>query len=229
MARPQEWQGAVRSVAEALAKRPLHRLQTMGPGSRDGVREAFLFDDSAFGEGVSGSRAITLTVDLRPGVARALVLGAPLLRPAIEVEWSRLVAAFNTLAWPEADLRSFLFDPARSGLGRVRSALIDAEGSGCFWCGQQVGSDGKCNGDKSNRLVVPGLLESWASRDRAALAEIAVDLVWPLGFERSRVTAVSAYSTLADGLPVWEARGVWRLASPDLRREALEVLESTAA
>src|SRR5690606_12741258 len=97
-----------------------------------------------------------------------------------------MVAALNTLE--ESYLETFLFGAARTPTTRVRVGLWEMQEGRCFYCDGRVAdpssgevdhfipwsrypddrldnfvvADGRCNGDKSNRLAATTHLVRWA-------------------------------------------------------------------
>jgi len=249
---PAAWQQTVCEAAEALARQPIPRLQRPGPWTAAATYTSFLYDDSAFGEHVTATQALTMSVTLRPGVAAALVRAAPLLRPAVEGSWTSMVADLNQLSRAEQALHGFLFGATRTNLEPVRIALLDHGVRDCFWCGTRlrsdvhvdhvlpwahfpndalfnlVLSDQGCNLDKRDVLVGPALLYRWVDRPLEALQRVSEDLLWPVDRQQSVRIAVAAYTWLPDGVPLWEgARRLVPSSSVD-RTRALEILNSVA-
>lgn len=248
---PQLWDRRIGEVAATLAEQPIRRLQEFPTRSPTFSHDTFLYDDTPFAARLSASAVREAVVQLKPGVAWELVSAAPVLRPVIETIWTRRVAEYNSIAWGEDDLRSVLFGSDRRDLSAAAEVLREVEGNRCFWCrrkltsGQEVDhvipwslfandslfnlvlTDRGCNSDKTNLLVAPPRLEEWVNRSLppAGAGEASP---WPVDRSRSLATARSAYATLAEGLPVWEARGVLRVSSQELRAEALAILSSAA-
>ncbi|MDP9407060.1 MAG: HNH endonuclease [Actinomycetota bacterium] len=83
-------------------------------------------------------RRTALTVELRPGVADALVSLAGLLRPLLELHWTRAVARLNGTELGEDRLREFLFGASRVSLQRLRPGLTDLQDGRCFYCGTRL-------------------------------------------------------------------------------------------
>jgi hypothetical protein len=245
---PASWGQAVRAVAEALAKQPIPRLQRPGSWTAATGYEPFLYDDSAFGESVSATQAMGMSLTLHPCVAAALVRAAPLLRPAVQTAWTSMVANLNQLSRGELALRGFLFGAARTDLAPVRQAMQDLGVTDCFWCGARlradvhvdhvlpwahfptdalfnlVLADQPCNLDKRDVLVGPELLARWVSRPLEPLDRAAEALSWRVDRARTVRTAIAAYTWMPDGVPLWH--GPRRLAPSTAggRSHALDVL-----
>ncbi|MCZ7537072.1 MAG: hypothetical protein M5T61_14990 [Acidimicrobiia bacterium] len=135
-------------------------------------------------------------IRFRPGAGDRLLRLAPLLRPLIELHWTRMVARINHIATEDERLRSHLFGAERAAFPEaLRSGLADLQDGACFYCRDRltlrtqvdhfvpwsrwpndaienlVLAD-SCNSSKSDYL--PGLehVDNWARR----LAESAGDL-----------------------------------------------------
>lgn len=241
--RAADWDQARREVATALARQPIPRLQRPGTAVHDEF-ERFLYDDSGFGESVSMRAAGELHLRLKPGVAQRLADAAPLLRPAIEVVWTRQVAQINRLSVLEENLREQLFGVVRATLAPVRDALTDAGVRDCFWCERRlttnvqvdhvlpwahypldslynlVLTDGACNLDKVDRPVSSRLVQRWFERDVDQLESISAHLGWPVGRARTVRLAATAYSDVPLGFPLWDGRNRPRTVMTTAEREA---------
>lgn len=249
---PGAWDQAVRLVSEALAKQPIPRLQRPGTWNAASDYPPFLYDDTGFDEAVSATWAMGMSLTLHPGVASALIRGAPLLRPAVESVWASKVASLNQLSTVEESLRAFLFGAARVDLGPVRTALRDLGVTDCFWCGGRlrrevhvdhvlpwsqfptdalfnlVLADPGCNLDKRDTLVTPALLDRWVTRPLDPLQQAAESLLWPLDRPRTLRTAIAAYTYLPDGVPLWDGRHQHGPATGHTRGIALHTLRTAA-
>jgi hypothetical protein len=223
-----------------LVRMPLGKLQR--PSSFDGTSNPdyprFLYDDASFHERVTRAdldRA-PQSVELRPGAADWLVSLAGLLRPLIELHWTRQVAHFNRVELGEDDLRRFLFGSQRIALGRIRDGLLDAQSGDCFYCGRRpslddlaidhfvpwsrvpndalanlVLTDGRCNGSKSDNYADLDHARRWAARPRGVLAETADAANWPLRLETTLGIARGLYAHLPNGSRLWSQPGVFTL------------------
>jgi diadenosine tetraphosphate (Ap4A) HIT family hydrolase len=245
---PGAWQQTVRTVAEALTKQPIPRLQRPGTWTAAATYTSFLYNDSDFGEHVTAAQALTMSLTLRPGVAAALVRAAPLLRPAVEGAWTSMVADLNQLSRVEQALHGFLFGATRTNLGPVLTALLDLGVRDCFWCGTRLRSDVHvdhvlpwahfpndalfnlvladqgCNLAKRDVLVGPALLGRWVDRPLDALQRASEDLLWPVDRQQSLRTAVAAYTWVPAGVPLWEGAGRLVPSTAYGRRQALAAL-----
>jgi hypothetical protein len=240
-------------VAQALAQQPIPRLQRPGSWTAATTYEPFLYDDSGFDEHISARRAVAMEVVLRPGVGAALVRAAPVLRPMVEHEWTRMVADLNGVARSEERLRAFLFGAERVSLGPVGRALRDQGTDDCFWCGARlpasavqvdhvvpwssfpndslfnlVLADATCNLDKRDTLVAAEAITRWVGRQEAPLLDIGRELDWPVDRAGSLATAVAAYTWLPEGLPLWRRRGVVAPATVSDRLTILAALRRAA-
>src|SRR5580692_5616468 len=86
-------------------------------------------------------RATRMAIELLPSAGDELLRLGPLIRPLIEVHWTRMVAEINGVASAELDLHRHLFGsdpilpprPLRDGI----AALQDGR---CFYCHGPLGS-----------------------------------------------------------------------------------------
>lgn len=234
---PHDYVRLQRTVARALAKQPIPRLQRPGTTDSRAGYEPWLFDDSGF-IAEQGALPGVDFIELNRGVAHALAINAQILRPALESVWSAEVARYNNVNSEAQQLRDFLFGTQRTSLDPVREALLDVEGARCFYCdgilsgatthvdhvipwshlplndlANLVLSDDRCNGDKSARLISSERLAKWCSRDQAALTPIAATIDWAHDPERTFRVADSAYRWHPHGIPVW--RGLRDLVTYD--------------
>lgn len=178
---------------------PLGKLQR--PADYDAVGAAdyprFVYDDAPFHEQVTARQlhARPLSVVLQPEVPDRLVGLAGLLRPLLELHWTRAVAGFNHTDFAEDRLRNFLFGADRIVLKDVRDGLRDAQDGRCFSCrdplrvgavqvdhfvpwsrvpndalGNLVLADSACNGSKRDHFADLALLERWAAPTHGRLA-----------------------------------------------------------
>jgi hypothetical protein len=116
---PDEYERCIARVAENFARYPLRLLQTVGRADRP-----FLYD-------LEGDR-----VRFRLGAADHLIRLAPLIRPLVELHWTRMVAALNSLGLEEEHLQSHLFGSERIAFPiALRRGLADLQGGRCFYCG----------------------------------------------------------------------------------------------
>ncbi len=243
------------TVEHVLVTMPLGKLQRpAGWTETSGVAyPRFLYDDSAFHEGVTPRqvRRTAFAVELRPGAADALVPLAGLLRPLLELHWTREVARLNGTELGEDRLREFLFGTSRVSLQRLAPGLNDLQDGRCFYCGTRlrpgstdvdhvvpwsrvpndalanlVLADRTCNGNKRDHPAALPLLERWAARPTALLQQVADDAQWPLRLAESRGIARGVYAHLPPGTPVWVAPGVFGLLDPDRLAPVLRLLEA---
>lgn len=208
-----------------LVQMPLGKLQRPQGYSASGASgyPRFLYDDRAFSESVTARQLQRqpLQVVLQPGVPDWLVSLSGLLRPLIELHWTRAVAAFNRQDLAEDRLRDHLFGSERVRLEPLRPGLLEAQQGRCFYCreplpakgvevdhfvpwsrlpndalGNLVLADRRCNGTKRDHYADLPLLRRWASRPAAVLEQVAEAARWPLQAERSRQVARGLYAHL---------------------------------
>ena len=115
-----------------------------------------------------------------PGAGDELVRLAPLIRPLVELHWTRMAARLNGVATVEEDLRHHLFGSPRIVPPKMlRDGLRQIQDNRCFYCDRPlltltevdhfiprvrsandsveslVLTDRDCNGDKSDLLAAP--------------------------------------------------------------------------
>jgi hypothetical protein len=239
-----------------LVQMPLGKLQRPQGYSASGASDypRFLYDDRAFSEGVTARQLQRqpLQVVLQPGVPDWLVSLSGLLRPLIELHWTRAVAAFNRQDLAEDRLRDHLFGSERVRLEPLRPGLLEARQGRCFYCceplpargvevdhfvpwsrlpndalGNLVLADRRCNGAKRDHYADLPLLRRWASRPAAVLEQVAEAARWPLQVERSRQVARGLYAHLPSGTPLWQEPGVFRVLDRSELADALLLLEAS--
>lgn len=251
---PREFAATLDTIELNLVRMPLGKLQRplgfTATGGRDYPR--FLYDDSAFHENVSASqvRQSPMRVVMQPGVGDWLVSLAGLLRPLLELHWTRQVAAFNGTELGEDRLRDFLFGAERENLARLRPGLLEAQAGRCFYCStalrpgdvdvdhfvpwSRVPEDGlhnlvladrRCNNSKRDHYADVPLLETWAARPADVLRQVADDANWPLRQAESRRIARGLYARLPEGTHLWQQPGVFAVLDRNRLLEALTVLD----
>lgn len=225
-------------VKATLVRYPLKLLQNVSDSSSD----RFLYDDSWMGTGshrIIGSHGNQLV--LFPGVCFALARLAPLLKPVFQLEWVSDVRRMNKAALKEGpDLAEHLFGADRVALAVPGTALAEAFGATCFYCGKsvtdrphvdhvlpwsKVAIDGlanlvlacaSCNLSKSDRLPSPQHVHRALARGRPLLDEISAAINWPCQFSRVVATAHGLYATQPEASPIWVASdSIGRLSRSD--------------
>ena len=222
---PEATARCIGTVELNLVRMPLGKLQR--PLAFDERTNAdyprFLYDDTAFHERLTAAalRRTPLQIELRDGAADWLVSLSGLLRPLIELHWTRQVAQFNRMTLGEDRLREFLFGTQRAALQRVQPGLREAQDGRCFYCGQQlllgsvqvdhfvpwaripndglanlVLADSRCNNSKSDNYADLELLGRWSRRPRRTLADTAEEAKWPLRLHETLGIARGLYSHL---------------------------------
>lgn len=238
-----EYERAFDDVLVTFVREPIPRLQVVG-----GIHRPFIYE-CAWNSKLTRRQALAeRSIEFLPGAADALVRFAPLLRPLIELHWTRMVASLNGLALEDERLRTHLFGCARTTFPRVLTVgLGDLQARRCFYCGSSlvaaeldhflpwsrwptdaiqnlVASCAACNNSKRDHLAAPAHLRSWVARldtNQAQLAEIAKGARWPSDLRRCRAVARSLYSHLSKGTPLWASRGAFIDADHDTITAAL--------
>lgn len=224
---PTAYAAAVEQVEKTFVAEPIPRLQIVGGGSHP-----FLYLDAWKQDTrVSALRkAHADHITLLPGVADRLVTLGPMLRPLIEMVWTRDVAKWSNIALEEEALHQHLFGSARTtfpkGLSRNLRELQD---NACFYCGstfaRKVEVDhflawsrwpndaienlvlaDECNGAKSDHLAADDHLTRWRLRhltQRADLLDIAVANTWESAPTTTYGLMTSTYGHLPAGTLLW--------------------------
>lgn len=154
---PGDYQQMIDNVEVTVAAQPLPRLQTVGATD---TNFPFLYNLTW------GPRAhFTVTrlraagprgpeVQLRPGAGDELVQLGPLIRPLIEIHWTRMVAQLNDMARAEEDLHQHLFGSERL---HTPGPLPCAGVRPCQWLGREgVNRFAGCGVIRVRRMVVLG-------------------------------------------------------------------------
>lgn len=164
-------------IEQTVRGMPLTRLQRIGKSTFD-----FLYADMG----------PTRELELRAGVAFCFRRFHNLIQDLIRGAWLRFVRDLNSKELgTKVDLGEFLFGSRRTDVAAARSALVEAEGRSCFFCGRDLAaeseqvdhfipwsryprdfghnlvlSDAGCNMAKGNRLPSVSHLDRWVERNR---------------------------------------------------------------
>jgi 5-methylcytosine-specific restriction endonuclease McrA len=224
---PDEHVRALAAVEDTFVRYPIPLLQTVGTRSLP-----FLYEiDWAEGTSVASLRRSGRDhLTFLPGVPDRLVVLGPLLRPLIELHWTRDVARWTGVATEDDRLRGHLFGVERVAFPpALRGGLAELQGGCCFYCGDRIAGPGqvdhflawsrwpndaienlvladRCNGAKSDHLAAPDHLERWVERAHlhsSTLREVAEEVRWPVAPDRSRALLQSTYRNVAAGTPLW--------------------------
>jgi hypothetical protein len=252
---PTPYADTVSLIELNLVQMPLGKLQRPSGYATKGAADypRFLYDDAPFHEGVTARdlREQTPEVVLRPNVGDWLVSLGGLLRPLVELHWTRAVARFSNEQLPEEHLRQFLFGSDRIDLGAVGPGLREAQAGRCFYCrrplpareaeidhfvpwsrlpndalGNLVLADRRCNNDKRDHYADLDLLARWASRPVEVLTQVADDASWPLQLDRSKRVARGLYAHLPGGSALWQEPGVYTVLDRAHLLDVLPMLEA---
>lgn len=226
------FESLVRLVEWKLIEMPIPRLQVLGR-----EEERFLYEYqwtqeirrsevSAYQRGERS--AFDNRLLLRPRVAQWFVQLNGVLRPLIQREWTRMVAAMNKL--PETRLEEFLFGASRISLEGVRSPLRELQSGRCFYCDGRLsersevdhfipwsrhpdnGLDNlvvahdRCNNAKSDFLAAAEHVERWAERTRSsarALDDISQRHDWARDAQKTLGVARAMYVRLPGDARLW--------------------------
>ena len=223
---PTEVDAAIEAIETTFVKYPIPLLQVIG-----GTVQPFLY--KADWPELQSLKKLRATgndkIRLMPGVADRLVTLGPMLRPLIELQWVRDVAAWTKVALDEQRLHAHLFGTERVTFPKTLVAgLRELQHDECFYCGDQLTSPqvdhflawsrwpndaienlvlaDKCNGHKSDYLAAEVHLTRWRTRlltQAADLADLAEQTSWESAPAPTTGLIVSNYSHLAPGTPLW--------------------------
>ena len=250
-----EYGGVIDRIERRLAEQPLPRLQTVGTSE---TVFPFIYDlgpDWGANQHFSVHRLRSHgprgpVIPMLPGAGDEQVRLAPLVRPLVELHWTRMVGRLNGVATVEEDLRRHLFgSPRIVPTKMLRHGLRDLQANQCFYCHRPllglaevdhfiprvrsandsvenlVLTDRGCNGDKSDLLAAPGFVASWTHRNReqaAGLALIAEMAAVESDHEGTVAVARSIYAHLPPaGTPMWHGRKQIIFADPGLALAAM--------
>ena len=141
---PAAYKAMLDQVEVTVAEQPLPRLQAAGSAQAVfpflyelswGPRESF----SVARLRRHGPRGPA--IDLLPGAGDELLRLGPLIRPLIELHWTRMVAEINGVASAELNLHRHLFGSDRILPPRpLRDGIAALQGGRCFYCHDPLGS-----------------------------------------------------------------------------------------
>jgi hypothetical protein len=224
---PDSYERTLSQVEETFVRYPIPLLQVVGNrlvpflyevGWREGTSVSLLRR-----QGRDRLRFLDRVPD------RLVVLG-PLLRPLIELHWTRDVARWSGVCTEEDRLRAHLFGASRAAFpAALRTALCDLQRGRCFYCDGPLARGGQIdhflawsrwpnhavenlvvadtsNGDKSDHLPWSSHVDRWVDRlrsDRDTLAGIAGASGWTSDLQRSRALVRTTYLHVARGTPLW--------------------------
>ena len=251
---PDDYKKLVREVEWKLIEMPLPKLQRIGKqntgwfysiGWDDGANRPRQGEVSRYQAGKPSD--FDNRILLHAEVAMAFVRLHGLLRPFVEQEWAKDVAALNKL--DEGRLHDFLFGAQRTSLERLRTPLHDLQRGTCFYCeggmaakGSQIDhfipwarhpdnglhnlvlAHGKCNGNKSDFLAGVAHVSGWRERNEthaSHLAQVADELAWDLGSDRTLGAARALYWQLPATARLWVGVNSFEVAEAGGLRRAL--------
>lgn len=224
---PNDYLRTLDVVEETFVRYPIPLMQVVGTGV-----VPFLYEVD-WPEGTSARslrRHAKDRVRLLDGVADRLVVLGPMLRPLIELHWTRDVARWTRLPMEDEALRAHLFGRDRVGFPHALVAgLSELQGEHCFYCGARLGARrevdhflawsrwpndaienlviaDRCNGAKSDHLAATEHLVRWRLRTESQaieLASLAKTCHWLTSPDRARALVQSTYSHVAMGTPLW--------------------------
>jgi hypothetical protein len=178
-------------------------------------------------------------VRLLPGVADRLVVLGPMLRPLIQLHWTRDVARWTGVDLEDAALQANLFGTERVAFpAPIVATLFELQQGGCFYCGEPLSGRGhvdhflawsrwpndaienlvladRCNLAKRDHLVVEEHLARWCQRtstEADALNEAAASSGWRSDPHRTMALVRSTYGHVAPGTPLWRRAAEFDIA-----------------
>ena len=145
-------------------------------------------------------------VRLLPGAGDELIRLGPLVRPLVELHWTRMIEEINGVATAELGLHRHLFGSDRVlPLRALRDGIAALQHGRCFYCHRNLGATPeadhfiprircgidaienlvlagqRCNNDKRGLLPAPTHVTAWARRNQhhgTALADLATACRW---------------------------------------------------
>jgi hypothetical protein len=244
---PHEFERCLDEVERTFARYPILRLQVLGRAA-----QPFLYD-------VDWTESVTLAalhrpggglLRFRPGAADALLRLTPLLRPLVELHWTRMVAALNGIDLEEEHLRDHLFGAVRRGFpDELRAGLVELQGGTCFYCTaplhrrveidhfipwsrwpndavENLVAADRCNSAKHTHLAAAVHVGRWVQRlgeSSGDLARLARRARWTSEPVRTLALARTAYAHLPAGTPLWVAPDRFRVEPLEAVRRILAV------
>ncbi|HEX8769388.1 MAG TPA: hypothetical protein VF711_01325 [Acidimicrobiales bacterium] len=224
---PDEYARALDAFEDTFVRYPIPLLQVVGNRVLP-----FLYEvDWPEGTSVSVLRQERRDrVRFLDGVSDRLVVLGPLLRPLLELHWTRDVARWTGVATEDDRLRAHLFGADRVAFPpAVREGLAELQDGSCFYCGTRLSHASqvdhflawsrwpndavenlvladRCNGDKSDHLAALEHVDRWVVRlgERSSdLASVASAGRWTSDPARSEALVRSTYRHLVVGIPLW--------------------------
>jgi 5-methylcytosine-specific restriction endonuclease McrA len=189
-------------------------------------------------------------VRLLPGAGDELLRLGPLVRPLVELQWTRMVAEINKVATVELDLHRQLFGSDRIVPPKaLRDDIAALQFGQCFYCSGTLGispeadhfiprircgvdaienlvlAERRCNNDKRDPLPAHRHMTTWAHRNQyrgTALTRLATASRWDTDPAATVAVARSIYSHLPPGgTPLWLGLKEVRNADPAAALAAL--------
>jgi hypothetical protein len=169
---------------------------------------------------------------LLPRAGDELLRLGPLIRPLVELHWTRMVAEINAVASAELNLHRHLLGSDRLLPPRaLRDGIAALQDSRSFYCREGLGSaaeadhfipwircgidavenlvlaDRRCNNDKRDLFPGPAHVTAWANRNQChsiALAGLATAARWDTDLAATVAVARSIYDHLpGTRAPLW--------------------------
>lgn len=224
---PGSYEATLDRVEDTFVRYPIPLMQVVGAGV-----VPFLYEvDWREGTSLRELRRMALDrVRLLDGVADRLAVLGPMLRPLIELHWTRDVARWTGLASEDQALHDHLFGTERTTFPRAFvDDLSDLQHGECFYCHDRLTSKrevdhflawsrwpndavenlvvaDRCNGSKSDHLAATAHLARWRLRVEIGvgdLRDVASKHRWLSSPERSTALVRTTYQHLAAGTPLW--------------------------
>jgi 5-methylcytosine-specific restriction endonuclease McrA len=237
---PDEYEHALHTVEDTFVRYPIPLLQVVGSALIPFLYEPDWPEQTSIR---TLRREERDELRLLPGVADRLVTLGPLLRPLIELHWTRDVARWTGIATEDEHLRAHLFGSSRTSfLAGLRRRLVELQDGSCFYCGDQLGGRpevdhilawsrwpndaienlvlaDRCNSAKSDHLAASMHVTRWAAHIQthsAELSAIAEEQRWASDLPRTSGLMTTTYGHLASGTPLWVLGREFELASGPL-------------
>lgn len=227
---PAEFERCLDEVERTFARYPIRLLQVVG-----GKDRPFLYE-------IDWTATVSLArlhdeggglLRFRSGAGDHLIRLAPLIRPLVQLHWTRMISQINGLDTEGERIHSHLFGAERQAVPReLRSGLHELQQGRCFYCRERLSERtevdhfipwsrwpndsienlvlaDRCNTHKRDHLPARTHVANWRQRltehhDR--LEQVATASRWESNLGRSLALTRSCYAHLPGITPLWRSR-----------------------
>ena len=224
---PADYEQAVESIEFVFVRNPLPRLQQIGNQNTE-----FLYSIKwAYDTKLNAIRNLGIDyITWAPGVREKLIVLGPLLRPLIQMYWTRDVSKWSGIQSEDAALADHLFGTDRVQFpAGLRDGLIELQQGKCFYCTSELKAArqvdhfiawsrwpndaienlvvaDRCNTYKSDALAAFSHLTRWRNRNldfRIELEQIASQCNWLSNLDRTLAISENTYDHLNPNTLLW--------------------------